>query len=184
MQITAIFSKKFFLWTSIFALAYFLVNIYVLNFRLVVQTLLGNYPSVYKTNLFIALLEGAFSAFSVYSLVTLSLISILTGVNLYLIIKRVRYIHNLRKINKQLEAEKRRDNIWEILVGLGSMMGIISSGCASCSLPILALAGFSGSLVYLPFRGEELPIVSLILLVATLVLMLRSTITLKACQVS
>ncbi len=178
-----IFSKRFFLFTAVFGLVYFCLNIYALNYRLVYQTLWGNYPTVYKLNILSVLLDGARSSLSEINLITLILVSILTGANLYMLIKRIVYLHKIRKLTAEVKQESEVQSRWGILAAIGSFLGFVGSGCASCSLPILAYLGLSGSLAYLPFKGAEIPIVALAFLAISFVILIRSHLTESACRV-
>lgn len=181
---SAIFSKKFFIFSLIFGLSYFALNIYVLNYRLVTQTVWGNYPAVYKFNILQVLLEGAGSSMSDINLIVLILISTLTGANLYMLIKRIIYLHHVRKSSAIERKEGGVQSRWGIVATVGSFLGFVGSGCAGCSLPIMAYLGLSGSLAYLPFRGSEIPFVALVFLVVSFVVLVRSHLTEQACKLS
>jgi len=69
-----------------------------------------------------------------------------------------------------------------IMVGGSSMLAIVGSGCAACGLPILALLGLSGSLVYLPGHGTELSVIAVLLLLTTFYYMIKSYPTEQVCK--
>jgi len=131
------------------------------------MTLLGSFVLEYKIKLLFALLGGMWTAMSGFGLVMLIIIAILTGANLTLIFKRVIDIRSFGKLN--------------FFASFGSAFGFISSGCAACGLPILALLGIGASAIYLPFKGAELSIISAVLLAVSFYLMIKSELKSKVC---
>jgi hypothetical protein len=152
------------------AILYVMATIYLMNAGLVKDAILGVHSLSYKLNLLVALLAGMWTAMSRLSLMFLIIVAILTGLNLMLTIQRLQTIRSSGKIH--------------LAVGGSSLLGIVGSGCASCGLPILALAGLSGAIAYLPFRGVELSIVAIILLTVSLYFLIRSRTQEKVCTVA
>jgi len=136
------------------AVAYLVIVMFLMNSSLLVTTLLGNYSLDYKFNIFISLLLGMWNSMSGTGFALLVITAILTGINLSLLVKKVKSL-------------KSQGNL-KLVIGGSTLIGIVSSGCASCGLPILALFGLSGSIAYLPFRGIELSYLSVILLLFSL----------------
>lgn len=52
--------------------------------------------------------------------------------------------------------------------GIGAAVGFLSAGCASCSVGVLALLGFTGGVALLPFNGKGLQAASIVLLLGAL----------------
>jgi hypothetical protein len=125
-----------------------------MNSSLLVTTLLGNYSINYKFNIFTSLFLGMWNSMSGTGFALLVISAILTGINLSLLVKKVKSLRSQGNL--------------KVVVGGSTLIGIVSSGCASCGLPILALLGLSGSVAYLPFRGIELSSLSVILLLFSL----------------
>lgn len=142
----------------------------MMNFELVKDTLLGNHTFEYRVNLLVALLGGMWTAMSGFGLFILVLTAFLTGINLTLLAQRISIIKNSGKL--------------KLTVGGGSALALVGSGCASCGLPVLALLGLSGSIIYLPFRGTELSMVAVGLLAISLYFMLKSNSKKIACTVN
>lgn len=165
-----ILSKKIILPTALIALLYVVATIYLMNAGLVKDALLGSHSLSYKWNLLVALLAGMWTAVSRLSLFLLVIVSILTGLNFSLTVKRLHTLQASGKIH--------------LAVGGSSLLGIVGSGCASCGLPILALAGLSGAMVYLPFRGIELSVIAIALLGSSLYFLLKSSVKEKVCEVN
>lgn len=165
-----IWSKKIIVPTLVIAVLYVMATIYLMNAGLVKDAIFGAHSLSYKWNLLIALLAGMWTAMSRLSLVLLIIIAALTGLNLTLTVQRLRTLRSSGKIH--------------LAVGGSSLLGIVGSGCASCGLPILALVGLSGAMVYLPFRGIELSIIAIALLGSSLYFLLKSRARKKICEVN
>lgn len=134
---------------AVISALYIFLVIYLMNFKLVVETLTGNFSLNYKATLLISLLGGMWTAMTGFGLATLVTTAILTGINLTLVLERFSLLYSSGNLHLSLG---------------GSFLGFISSGCAACGLPILSLLGLSGSLVYLPLRGTEVSVLAIILL--------------------
>lgn len=169
-MISFIFKKKFIIPTFVIAMLYLVIAIYIMNFSLVKSTLLGSFGIDYKIKLLTSLLGGIWTAMTGFGLAILILISLLTGANFTLIFQRFMQIRSFEKLN--------------FFAGGSSLLGFISSGCAVCGLPILALFGLSGSIIYLPFRGAEISVISAILLIVSFYLLIKSEMKSKVCSVN
>lgn len=163
-----VFLTKSIIFTMIISGFYIILVIYLMNFKLVVYTLTGNYPFSYKTTLLLNLLGGMWTAMTGFELATLVTIAILTGINLTLVLERLSLLRTSGNLHLSLGS---------------SFLGLIGSGCAACGLPILALLGLTGSITYLPFRGTEFSLFAIALLIVSLCLMLRSNISKASCRV-
>src|ERR1035437_4106910 len=84
-----LFSFKSFFWILLSSFIYFLLSTLILNYRLVFQTLVGDYSLTYKLTLTSNLLEGSWTAFSKIDFVLLIVTSILVGLNILLITKTI-----------------------------------------------------------------------------------------------
>ncbi len=162
-------SKKVLLASLSVAAAYIVLAVYLMNFSLVKDTVFGRFPLLYKFSLLTALLGGMWTAMTRFSLVTLILAGILTGINLTLLTLRLSVMRGNGKLH--------------IMVGGSSVLAIVSSGCAVCGLPILALLGLSGSIITLPFRGAEISAAAVLLLLMTLYFMIVSYPTQQVCRI-
>lgn len=156
----AIFTRKIVIYSLLIAAGYLILVTYLMNYRFVIETIFGNYPINYKLNILIGLLEGLNTNMTNISLGVLIVIATLTGLNLALLMQRL----SLLKSSKKLR----------LMVGGSSIVGIVGSGCAACGLSMLALIGLGGSLTYLPFRGTELSIITVILLAYSLYILTKN----------
>ena len=131
-----------------------------MNFFLVKDSLLGNYPIFYKVKILFSLLLGMWTSMTLPSLLVLFIIALLTGANITLILKK---ISTLKKFGKL-----------QLVVGGNTLLGVIGSGCATCGLPVISLLNLSGSLIFLPYHGAELSYLSFILLSISLYMLIKS----------
>jgi len=141
----------------------------MMNVRLLKFTLLGSFTLEYKVKLLIAILGGMWTAMSGFGLMMLIIIALLTGANLTLMAQRIVKLRSFGKL--------------QFVAGGSSLLGFIGSGCAACGLPMLALLGLSGSVIYLPFKGIEISVVSAALLLVSLYLMIKSDSKKEICEV-
>lgn len=133
---------------------YFAVAIYLLNFSLVQHTIIDTSPLQYKATLLTVLLEGSWSVLSHTDFFLLLTTSMLVGINIALavaVIKRIQGMGNLR-----------------FALGGGTMVGVVSTGCASCGFSAFSLFGASGAVSLLPYHGAELYLLAIVLLLFTM----------------
>lgn len=167
---TFFLSRRFLIPALLIGVIYLITVVYLMNFRLVVNTVIGDYSFVYKLNLLIALLEGMWTVMTHTALFILILNSLLTGANLVLLGQKVKSLQMAGKLH--------------IVAGGSSLLAIAGNGCAACGLPILSLLGLGGTTVFLPFKGAELPYVSLFILLGSFILLLRSAINIQVCAIN
>ena len=153
-------SKRSIFSILIIATLYLLLITYLRNLSLVNSTLIDGTPLLYKFKLFTALLEGLETSMTTVGFFTMILTGFLVGINLTLVTQKIGQIRKAGKVH--------------FAAGGSSLLGIIGGGCASCGLPVISLLGLSGSVLYLPFKGAELPYVSIALLLISLFFLLKS----------
>jgi hypothetical protein len=155
-----LFSKRFAIPTLVITFLYVILITYSMNVNILRDTLFGDYDFVYKFKLLFSLLQGMWTAMSGLGLTVLFLVALLTGANLTLLFSKIWMLKNSKSL--------------QFVVGGNTLLGIVGSGCAACGLPILSLLGLSGSVMYLPFRGQELSYISLILLMISFHLLIKN----------
>ena len=163
-----LFSKRFAIPTLVITFLYVILITYSMNVNILRDTLFGDYDFDYKFKLLFSLLQGMWTAMSGWGLTVLFLVALLTGANLTLFFNKIWMLKN----NKSLK----------LVVGGNTLLGIVGSGCAACGLPILSLLGLGGSVMYLPFRGQELSYISLILLTISFYLLIKNNN--QACKIA
>lgn len=160
---------RFILSVALIAGVYIVLATFIMNAELVWDTLVEAYPVTYKVNLLVALLEGMFTAMSGFGLIMLFLTAFFTGINLTLIAQKIMFL----KLSSRLQ----------VTTGGSSFLGFIGSGCAACGLPVLSLLGLSGSIIYLPFRGSEISVIALSLLIISFYFLMKSARQPNVCKV-
>lgn len=162
-------SSKFLIPTLIIASIYMVLATYITNTSLVSNTIFGSFTIIYKLNILLALLQGMWTAMSGSGLILLFLTAILTGANLTLLVRQIKALWGVKSLH--------------FVVGGNTLLGIVGSGCAACGLPVLAILGLSGSIIYLPFRGVEISYLAVVLLSISFYLLLRSVFEKEYCVI-
>jgi len=164
-----LFTIKSLLLISVIALLYVALPLYILNYRFLLATELGSYPILYKLNTLWFLFEGLTSVFSRFDAIMLVVTGILIGLNVVLLIKTARRVQRNRSSLK-------------FVVGGGSLLGFISTGCASCGFSILSLFGLGTVFSFLPFNGKFLYVLSIIPLIFSTIYMLKKLSDSTSCN--
>mgnify|MGYP001560699227 CR=1 FL=1 len=151
--------KKYFLVTFSVALAIFLFNTLVNNYRILF--------SDFSFSLFFSLLKGALASMTALSFILLIIMSVLAGVVTTMTIFLVK-----RQVKGSLKA------------GTSSIfISLIAPACPSCAIGLLSVLGFGGFLAVLPFKGLELGFLGIGLLGASIVY-LSNKIATKTCNIA
>lgn len=119
---------RFFIMFLIIFASYTFLQVYLFNYRLINQTVIGDYPLTYKIILFFQLIQGFWVSFPLKETVFTALTAILTGINLSLLISSIRRI-------RQNEG-----NLKMSFGGVG-VLALASSGCPSCGITVLSVLG-------------------------------------------
>ncbi len=154
-----VLSKRALLVGGVVTVIYLLLAVYLRNYSFVLDTLFGSYPVMYKLTIFVTLLGGLWTSMTLKALIMLCLTAALTGLNIGLLTEKF--------------GAFRSDKGLAFTLG-GSSLGILGAGCASCGLPVLALLGFSGSLVNLPLQGMEFSYLALGMLLLSCYVLLKN----------
>lgn len=131
---------------------YFSFSVLLLNYRLVLQTVFGNFPLNYKTTLLSELVFGAYSALNTFDFLATLLASVLVGANILIVFK-------------SLKALKKTGGKLTLAVGGSAVLGVVIAGCASCGVSVLSLLGIAGAIAFIPFGGITLQLIAIILLI-------------------
>ena len=142
---------------------------YLHNASLVNTTFIMTAPIIYKLKIFTFLIQGLGTTMTGINLFVLVLNGILIGLNVTLIFQKIVLLKQVGNVS--------------FVAGGSSLLSIVGGGCAACGLPVISLFGLSSVIVYLPYRGAELPYISLFLLFGSLVLLLRNNTLSKVCAV-
>lgn len=150
------------------AFCYISIVIYISNPALINKTLFTAYPAVYKSIILTNLYVGYFHELTILSVFLSFITAILAGITVSLLLLAVKRLQSAGKI--------------KFVLGGSLLAGLAASGCAVCGIPLLALLGLSGSLVFLPFKGTELSWLVIILLLVSLFIIIKQLRTPIACK--
>jgi hypothetical protein len=155
--------------TIIIAALYILTLGFFMSAELVQQAFAGGFLWEEKLSLLSVAILGMWSLMTPLNNVIIVLLAFLTGFTITLTIARVRRMRSLRKRH--------------FIASSGAILGMIGSGCAACSLPVLTLFGLAGSTAFLPFGGEEILWVALVLQIVSLYFLLKTELVDGVCAV-
>lgn len=149
--------KRYFLWSGFFSMLVFSINAAIRNYKLLL--------SEFSPQLLFNLIINTHNSMSVPSLAFLITISLLSGIlfsfSLFLLARQITYSAG---------------------VGLsGIITSILTPACSSCALGLAGLLGMGGFLSVLPFKGLELGILGIVLLLLSLVYLSRK-ISANSCR--
>ncbi|MBI1970963.1 hypothetical protein HYS47_04400 [Candidatus Woesearchaeota archaeon] len=164
---------------GIFIFSFFFVivfNIGIINYRF--------YFSKPGWNEAIAVFIGTFSAILPQEVLVLVVIAILTG----MVAAFLTYYFRRIQRNSRVETAATTSGGSSIQGGsisagsLGALLGIAAPACPACGIGLFSLLGYSGLLAVLPFRGKELGVIGIILLLFSIV-SISNKINGRTCQV-
>ena len=149
--------KKYFLFSGLCSLLVFSLNAVIGNYRLL-------WPD-FSLVLFFDLVFNAHKSMSVISLLFLIIISLLSGIvfslSLFLLKRQIGYSSG---------------------IGLsGIITSVLTPACSSCALGLAGILGIGGFLSLLPFKGLELGVLGILLLLVSVVYLSRK-ITVVVCE--
>ncbi len=153
-------SKKYFYITFISAIVLFIV------FYKLMLAKIANH----SLKIFIMMSGYNYTYFTLLSFVV---ISVLFGIYLSVFIYRFKLIKLMR--------EKKGTSI-SFIGYLGLIAGVFGAGCPTCGSVIFALVGAPLALMYLPFRGLELRLLSIVILLISIYLLTKSLYKCGACK--
>ncbi len=155
-----VLEKKSIFLIFLIAFLYLTLAAYIMNYRLVLNTISGDFPLSYKFSILSSLFLGLKSALSAFDFYLLLLTSLLFGFNLILILKTIEMI-------------KSSSHRAKLILGGGSILTIASAGCTTCGLSLISVLGAGASLTFLRFEGKFIYLFSISLLVLSIIYMLK-----------
>jgi hypothetical protein len=161
-------SKKYIFLCLAIAIVFFGINIYIPNFSLVFDAF-KNFRLGYTFPLLGSLFLGGMGTMLLHTLLLLIAMSLLIGIVISMIVFRVKYV--------------KTNNIGKKRTTLAIILGVAAPGCAACGIGLLPLIGLGGALVYLPFQGLEIGLVSLLLLFFAINSISKSISNGKLCKI-
>ena len=155
--------KKYYLITIAITIAIAAFLNFAVNLDFIISTFTSDYELSNKIYIFIGLFEGIFTTNTEATLLGITIVGILAGINTSFII----YKYRLERTISKTEGLKG---------AFGTFLGVFAGGCASCALSVAALLGVTSVLTFLPFNGSELIIVGILVLFLVLFSSARSVL--------
>ena len=152
------------------AFIYYSFSVLLINYRLIQETIFSNNPLFYKFKLMFELITGAYVALGLLDFFLLTLASVLVAVNLLLLFKTLK---SLRKERGKLS----------LTVGGVTVLGVLVAGSCSCGFSILSVLGLTGAISFLPFKGLEIHLLVIALLIFSSWYSLRTYHKKIACKI-
>lgn len=148
-------SKKrhFILKSLIFTLIYLKLSVLLINYKSFLSYAFAPYPIFSKIKLLTLIFTGTLLSLTPLDLTLLSIVSLLFGLNVELVLRKLRFLAGQKGLHVTLGA---------------GIISLVAAGCASCGLSLASLVGLSGAIALLPFHGIELYILSICILLASL----------------
>ena len=153
-----VYSHKSYFFLSLFTgFIIFSFNVTINNYKLILSN--------FSPRLFFSLLSGAFVTMSTTSLVLLIIMSVLAGIVTAM---------SVFLIKRQIKGSA---------AGSSSVLvGIIAPSCPSCAVGLLSVLGLGGFIGFLPFKGAELGIIGISIMLISLVYLSKKVVT-KTCKI-
>jgi hypothetical protein len=151
--------KKYYFISGITSLLIYSLNALFHNFKLV-------FSENFKWGIVFSLIRGFHNTMASYSVVFLVVISLLTGVLISMGIYLVK-----RQISSGIYAG-----------GTGIIMSIIAPACSSCALGLVGLLGLGGFLSILPFKGAEIGLLGIAVVIIALIIISKKVVT-QTCEI-
>ncbi len=152
-------SRKYFFITLIIAIVSFIVF-----YKLTLATIADN-----SLKIFIMMSGYDYTYFTLLSFV---MISVLFGIYLSVFIYRFKLIRTI---------QKKKGTSIGFIGYFGLVAGVFGAGCPTCGSIIFTLVGAPLALMYFPFKGLELRLLSIVILLVSIYILTRS---LSKCNIS
>ena len=143
-------SQKYVFLSFGIAVVFFAINVILPNSKTLLD-ILKTQGIAASGNFALVLLEGSFGTMTLLSAILLITIACLLGIVISLIVYKIKVIRGSTMRGGRITT-------------VGAILGVAAPGCASCSLGVLSLFGLTGSLAVLPFKGAEIGVISILLL--------------------
>lgn len=163
-----IFSFRSLLFIILVTAIYITIAAFALNLRLVIGTLAGSFPLLYKFSVLSALSTGIFTALGTTDSLLLVINGALVGLNVLLIIQTIQTLEGMGKV--------------KLSIGGATLISLVTAGCGACGFTLFSLLGVTASLSFLPFHGLEVHVVALLILGFSAWYMLKKLTAAKICK--
>lgn len=166
---TVLAKGKYFILFIVVASIFFLFNLLVQNLSLL-KTSITHYSLNTTFVLFSSILKGSFLLLPLHSRILLLLISLLVGIVVMLIIFKI-------------AAAKKQALAGTKAATLGALVGLAVPACAACGIGLLSIIGLGSVLLYLPWKGIEISVLSVFLLSVSAYQLNNSLKECNVCQI-
>jgi len=143
-------NKNYVLLTFVVAILFYLFNALLNNINNIAEIYLS-FGFLKTIELTFNLVIGFHHTLLDFSLVSLILISLFSGILISLVVFKYR-----------INLEIRRKS--GFLAGIGFFLGFLVPGCASCGIGLIAFLGLTSSLLVLPFNGKEISVIAILII--------------------
>lgn len=168
-SIRLLFSFRTILSILLIAFLYIVLNAYIINNSFAGQTLVSPFPLIYKLRIFSGLFVGMFTAFGLPEGVLQLLTALLVGLNITLLQKTIVKLHKKGRVRMS--------------VGGLSVVGLMSGGCGTCGISLFSFFGVGSAFSSFSSFTSQLQIVTIILLAASTIYMLRQFAKADVCNI-
>jgi len=143
-------SQKYVFLSFGIAIVFFAINVILPNSKTLLEIFKAQGITA-SSHFALVLLEGSFGTMTLLSAILLITIACLLGIVISLIVYKIKSIKG-----SAMQGGK--------ITTVGAILGVAAPGCASCGLGVLSVFGLTSSLAVLPFKGAEIGIISIVLL--------------------
>lgn len=138
----------------------------LVNYRSYLSFIFSDYSLLARVKILLLIFLGTFQSFSIQDSILLLITAILFGLNTQLILRKLKFLSSYGNLH--------------VTFGVG-LITLATTGCASCGLSLASVVGLTGVLVALPFKGLELYIASIFILLLSLFYNLNTLV--KVCNI-
>ncbi len=158
--------RQFLVKSILFGVFYLVVALIFFNFKTYESVLSQTYPFNSKLWISYLLFIGTFGILGVRDSIFILVISLLFGLNLELVLRKLKFLRNQGNLH--------------ITIGAG-IVSLISAGCAACGLSFASVIGVASIVTLLPFHGLLLYLLSILILFLSLLYNLQTLV--KVCKI-
>lgn len=158
--------RQFLAKSILFGVLYLVIALVFFNFKTYESILSQTYPIHSKLWISYLVFLGSFSILGVRDSILITTISLLFGLNLELVLRKLKFLKNQGNLH--------------ITIGAG-IVSLISAGCAACGLSFASVIGVASLVSLLPFHGLLLYLLSILILLVSLLYNLQTLV--KVCEI-
>jgi hypothetical protein len=153
------YSKKYYAISLIAGIIIFSLNAVIRNYKLLLDQ--------FSFKLLYHLVLGTFTSFATSMWISLIFIAVLSGIVV---------AFTVFLIDRQISSSGVSTSISSILIA------IVAPACPSCAVGLFGIVGLGGVMAYLPFRGEELGPLAILLIAVSLGYLSKKVVT-NTCEI-